>query len=96
MVNTTLKMINKLIKPSSGNITIEDKDISKIDSIKLRRKIGYVIQQTGLFPHMTIRENIELIPKVEKYDREEISKRTEELIELVGLDTSYLDRYPRT
>lgn len=59
---TTLKMINKLIKPTNGRITIEDKDISKLDPIKLRRNIGYVIQQTGLFPHMTIKENIELIP----------------------------------
>ncbi len=91
---TTLKMINKLITPSSGNITIEDNDISKIDSIKLRRKIGYVIQQTGLFPHMTIKENIELIPKIENIDKEEINKRTDELIEMVGLDITHLDRYP--
>ncbi|NLJ89333.1 MAG: betaine/proline/choline family ABC transporter ATP-binding protein, partial [Clostridiales bacterium] len=91
---TTLKMINKLIKPSSGKITIEGKDISKIDPVKLRRKIGYVIQQTGLFPHMTVKENIELIPRLEKMDSNEIDKRTEELIELVGLDSTYLNRYP--
>ncbi len=91
---TTLKMINRLIKPSEGTITIENKDTSEVDPIKLRRSIGYVIQQTGLFPHMTIRENIELIPKVEKYEEEKIKERTEELIELVGLDTSHLDRYP--
>ena len=91
---TTLKMINKLIAPSSGNISIGDKDISKLDSIKLRRRIGYVIQQTGLFPHMTIKENIELIPKAEKIDEDTISKRTEELIEMVGLDPDHLDRFP--
>lgn len=91
---TTLKMINKLIAPSSGHISIGDKDISKLDSIKLRRRIGYVIQQTGLFPHMTIKENIELIPKAEKIDEDTISKRTEELIEMVGLDPDHLDRFP--
>lgn len=91
---TTLKMINRLITPTSGRITIEDKDIAKTDPVKLRRNIGYVIQQTGLFPHMTIKENIELIPKVEGNSEDKINERTEELIELVGLDTSYLDRYP--
>ena len=63
---TTLKMINRLIKPTTGKIFINDKDISMEDVIKLRRNIGYVIQQTGLFPHMTIKENIEIIPKVQK------------------------------
>lgn len=91
---TTLKMINRLIKPSSGRITIDEKDISKIDPIKLRRNIGYVIQQTGLFPHMTIKENIELIPKVEKLKEEDICKRTEELMDLVELEEDFLDRYP--
>ena len=91
---TTLKMINRLVKPTSGRITIEDKDISKTDPIKLRRKIGYVIQQTGLFPHMTIKENIEIIPRVEGIDEETINELTEELIELVGLEIEYLDRYP--
>ena len=67
---TTLKMINRLIKPTSGAIFIDGKNIEQIDEIELRRKIGYVIQQTGLFPHMTIRENIELIPKVEKIEKE--------------------------
>ena len=63
---TTLKMINRLIEPTQGKITIKDEDISKMNPIKLRRKIGYVIQQTGLFPHMTVRENIELISKLER------------------------------
>lgn len=91
---TTLKMINRLIKPSSGKILINGQDISKVDLIKLRRKMGYVIQQTGLFPHMTIRENIELIPKLEKVSKEEITQKTLDLLEMVGLDDTYLDRYP--
>ena len=61
---TALKMINKLIKPSQGSILVNGKDISQENEIELRRNIGYVIQQTGLFPHMTVKENIELIPKL--------------------------------
>lgn len=92
---TTLKMINRLIKPTSGAIFIDGKNIEQIDEIELRRKIGYVIQQTGLFPHMTIRENIELIPKVEKIEKETIAKNTIRLMKMVGLDPdAYLDRYP--
>ncbi len=91
---TTLKMINKLIKPTSGNIYIKGEDISKKDPIELRRNIGYVIQQTGLFPHMTVRENVEIIPRVEKIEDEKIKKKTLELMDMVGLDREYLDRYP--
>lgn len=92
---TTLKMINRLIKPSSGKIFINDEDIEKKDVITLRRNMGYVIQQTGLFPHMTIRENIEIISKIEKRNPEKIEKKTYELMEMVGLDANeYLNRYP--
>ncbi|WP_066716903.1 ABC transporter ATP-binding protein [Clostridium sp. Marseille-P299] len=92
---TTLKMINRLIKPSSGTISIDGINIEQTDEIELRRKIGYVIQQTGLFPHMTIRENIELIPKVEKLEKEKIAQNTIRLMKMVGLDPdAYLDRYP--
>ncbi len=91
---TTLKMINRLIKPTSGKILIHGEDIAKMDIIKLRRKMGYVIQQTGLFPHMTIRENIELIPRLEKQDKEKVAKKTVELLEMIGMDDSYLNRYP--
>lgn len=92
---TTLKMINRLIKPSSGAIFIDDKNIEQVDEIELRRKIGYVIQQTGLFPHMTIRDNIELIPKVEKIEKEKIANNTIRLMNMIGLDPdTYLDRYP--
>jgi len=92
---TTLKMINRLIKPTSGKIHINGEDISMKNVIDLRRNIGYVIQQTGLFPHMTIRENIELIPKVQNKSAEDITQRTYDLMDMVGLDCNeFLDRYP--
>ena len=92
---TCLKMINRLVKISSGKIYIDGKDIMDQDPIELRRNMGYVIQQTGLFPHMTVRENIEVIPRLQKKDPEEIDKRTEKLMKMVGLDADqYLDRYP--
>ena len=93
---TTLKMINRLVKPTSGKIFINNQDISKVDVIKLRRNIGYVIQQTGLFPHMTIKENIEIIPNVQKKDQKEITQKTYELMEMVGLECeTFLNRYPK-
>ena len=93
---TTLKLINKLIKPTSGEIYIDDKPISKENTIELRRQIGYVIQNTGLFPHLTIKENIELIPRLKKEKTiEEIEKTTIELLEMVGLKyEDYIDKYP--
>ncbi|NRT61344.1 MULTISPECIES: ABC transporter ATP-binding protein [Clostridium] len=92
---TTLKMINRLINPTSGKIFINGEDIASKDVIKLRRNIGYVIQQTGLFPHLTIRENIQIIPKVEKLDKANVEKKTIELMEMVGLSSDeFLDRYP--
>ena len=93
---TTLKLLNKLIEPTSGEIYIDGKPISKEDPIKLRRNIGYVIQNIGLFPHLTIKENIELIPKL-KGDKseEEISETTERLVKMVGLDPDeFLSKYP--
>ena len=92
---TTLRMINKLITPTSGSIYLEDKDISKEDTIKLRRNMGYVIQQTGLLPHMTVGENIGLIPRLEKWSDSEILKRTIELLNMVGMKPDeFMDRYP--
>lgn len=92
---TLLKMINRLIKPSSGAIYIDGKNIKSIDEVILRRNIGYVIQQTGLFPHMTIRENIELIPKMQKIDNDKIFENTKKLMQMVGLKSEeFLDRYP--
>ena len=93
---TTLKLINKLIEPTSGEIYIDGKAISKEEPIKLRRNIGYVIQNIGLFPHLTIKENIELIPKLKgEKTEQEISDNTERLIKMVGLDPDeFLYKYP--
>ncbi len=92
---TMLKMINRLIEPSTGKVFIQGNDISSLDMIQLRRNIGYVIQQTGLFPHMTVRENIEVIPRLENLDKEKILTKTCELMDMVGLSSEeYLDRYP--
>ena len=92
---TTLKMINRLIRPTKGKIFIDGKDIEDMNKVEMRRSIGYVIQQAGLFPHMTVRENIELIQRLEKKDEEQISKNTEYLMDMVGLNgDEFLDRYP--
>lgn len=93
---TTLKLINKLIEPTQGDIFINGTPISKQNTIKLRRNIGYVIQSVGLFPHMTIRENIELIPKLKnEKTEEEIEQKNIELMKMVGLNPNeYLDKYP--
>lgn len=92
---TLLKMINRLIKPTSGKIYINGENIYDKAPITLRRNMGYVIQQNGLFPHMTIKDNIEIIPKLEKKKSEEIYKRTIELMNMVDLNPDeYLNRYP--
>ena len=92
---TLLKMINRLIQPSSGEIRIDGENIAKKDVLALRRNIGYVIQQTGLFPHMTIAENIEVIPRALKMPVEQIKERTAHLLDMVGLDAEhFLHRYP--
>ncbi|MGG3562437.1 ABC transporter ATP-binding protein [Neobacillus rhizosphaerae] len=93
---TLLKMINKLIQPTSGSIFVNGTDISTMNPIELRRNIGYVIQNTGLFPHMTIEENLELIPKLKGEKPEEIVKKTKDLLSLVGLEPKeYLHRFPK-
>jgi osmoprotectant transport system ATP-binding protein len=92
---TTMKMVNRLIEPSSGRIFLEGEDVTKVNSDKLRRRIGYVIQQIGLFPHMTIADNIATVPKMLGWDKERTSKRIDELLETVGIDKSYRDRYPK-
>lgn len=92
---TTMKMINRLIEPSGGQIYIDGKPISDQDPVELRRSIGYVIQQIGLLPHMTIAENIALIPKLKKWDKDKIDKRVDEMLNLVGLEPSiFRSRYP--
>lgn len=93
---TTMRMINRLIDPTEGRIIVNGEDVTKVDPVELRRHIGYVIQQVGLFPHMTIAQNIAAVPKLLGWDNPKIESRTEELLHLVGLDPSeMLKRYPR-
>ena len=93
---TTLKMINRLIEPTTGTISIGGEDSTKQSADELRRTIGYVIQGGSLFPHMSVAKNIALVPKLLGWDDDRIKKRTDELLDLVSLDPSrYRDRYPR-
>jgi osmoprotectant transport system ATP-binding protein len=92
---TTLKMINRLIEPTSGRIFLDDEDVTRADPVRLRRRIGYVIQQVGLFPHQTISTNVGTVPRLLGWKKDRISRRVDELLELVGLAPhEYRDRYP--
>lgn len=91
---TTLQLINRLLRPTSGRVLVNGEDVGTLDAVALRRKVGYVIQEIGLFPHMTIRQNIEIVPKLLGWSRERRSERTAELLRLVGMDEGYLVRYP--
>lgn len=91
---TCLKMINRLEKISSGKIYINGKSNDEYDPIALRRSMGYVIQQIGLFPHMSIKDNIEIIEKLSNVEETKIVSRTKELMKMISLDEEYLDRYP--
>jgi osmoprotectant transport system ATP-binding protein len=92
---TSLKMVNRLIEPTSGRILIDGRDISKEDPIQLRRRIGYVIQQTGLFPHLTVGANVAVVPRLLGWDAARQRERTDELLTLIGLEPDvYRDRYP--
>ena len=91
---TTMKMVNRLIEPTSGRITIDGRDIMSLPAVELRRNIGYVIQQVGLFPHLTIAENVGVVPRLLRWPAERIRARTNELLDLVGLEPAYRDRYP--
>jgi len=94
--STTLRLINRMIEPSGGRILLDGEDVTKVNSDKLRRRIGYVIQQIGLFPHQTISQNIATVPKMLGWDKEKTRARSEELLSMVGLDPDqYRDRYPR-
>jgi osmoprotectant transport system ATP-binding protein len=93
---TTMKMINRIIEPTSGRIFLDGEDVTKVDPNQLRRRIGYVIQQIGLFPHQTIAENIATVPKMLRWEKRRISERVDELLEMVGMDPgAYRDRYPK-
>jgi osmoprotectant transport system ATP-binding protein len=94
--STTLKMINRLIEPTSGRIFLEGRDVTSEDPVKLRRRIGYVIQQIGLFPHQKIVTNVATVPSLIGTPRAEAHQRARELLDLVGLDpATFADRYPR-
>jgi osmoprotectant transport system ATP-binding protein len=93
---TILKLINRLLLPDSGRVQVEGRATSQWDAIQLRRRIGYVLQEVGLFPHMTIARNVAVVPHLENWPEERIKKRVDELLALVGLDpVTYRDRYPR-
>lgn len=91
---TTLKMINRLIEPTSGSITVGGRDVTQMESHELRRGIGYVIQQIGLFPHRTIRDNIATVPSLLAWGKSTISERVDQLADMVDIDPDMLDRYP--
>jgi osmoprotectant transport system ATP-binding protein len=92
---TTMKMINRLIEPTSGRITIDGQDVMGLAAVELRRRIGYVIQQVGLFPHMTVADNVAVVPRLLRWPTARIRARVVELLELVGLDPAdYAARYP--
>jgi osmoprotectant transport system ATP-binding protein len=93
--STTLKMINRLIEPTTGRIELDGEDVTAMDPVKLRRRIGYVIQQIGLFPHQTIRANVSTVPKLLGWNHKRTHARVDELLDTMGLDPgSFADRYP--
>lgn len=92
---TTLKLINRLIEPTSGEVLVDGKSTLEWDPIKLRRHIGYVLQEGGLFPHFTVAENVALVPDLENWDEEKKESRTTEMLDLVGLDPQkFAERFP--
>jgi osmoprotectant transport system ATP-binding protein len=92
---TTMKMVNRLVEPTSGRVTIDGADVASLPAVDLRRRIGYVIQQVGLFPHLTVAENVAVVPRLLGWGEPRTTERVEELLELVGLDPgAYRSRYP--
>jgi osmoprotectant transport system ATP-binding protein len=92
---TTMRMVNRLIEPTSGRITIDGDDVLQLDPVQLRRRIGYVIQQIGLFPHQSIGDNVATVPKLLKWPKAKVTARVDELLALVGLEPArFRDRYP--
>jgi osmoprotectant transport system ATP-binding protein len=92
---TSLKLINRLLEPSEGEVRVNGKRTTEWDPIRLRRGIGYVIQDGGLFPHFTVARNIALVPQIEKWPAQRVQARVTELLALVGLSPDLLDRYPQ-
>ncbi|MBA2264661.1 MAG: ATP-binding cassette domain-containing protein, partial [Chloroflexi bacterium] len=92
---TSMKMVNRLIEPTSGRITINGDDVVSLPAVELRRRIGYVIQQVGLFPHLTVGQNVEVVPRLLRWKPKRMRERSDELLELIGLEPAgYRDRYP--
>ncbi len=92
---TTMKMVNRLIEPTSGRICVNGTDVMQLDAIALRREIGYAIQHIGLFPHMTVAQNIAVVPRLLRWSKEQIHQRVDELLRMVGLEPEdFRDRYP--
>lgn len=92
---TTLKLINRLLEPTAGAVRVAGRDVTMLDGVQLRRGIGYVIQEVGLFPHFTVAQNVGLVPRLERWTRARITARVRELLVLVGLDPdAFADRYP--
>jgi osmoprotectant transport system ATP-binding protein len=93
---TTMRIVNRIIEPTSGRIFIDGEDVTRRDADELRRHIGYVIQQVGLFPHMTIADNVATVPRLLRWDRAKVRRRVDEMLALVGLDPAqYRGRYPK-
>src|SRR5688500_16638328 len=93
--STTLKMVNRLIEPTTGRILLQGEDVTRTDPVRLRRRMGYVIQQTGLFPHQSVAANVATVPRLLGWDRRRPGARVLELLELVGLDPArFAKRYP--
>ncbi len=92
---TTLKLVNRLLEPTQGEVRVQNRATTSWDSIELRRRIGYVIQEVGLFPHFTVERNVALVPTLEGWEQEKVSRRVRELLALVGLDgDEFVHRYP--
>src|SRR5437588_563953 len=91
---TTLKLVNRLVSPSSGEIRVNGVANTQVNVIRLRRGIGYVIQDAGLFPHFTVERNIGLVPQIEGWAKDRIHSRTQELMQLLGLSPDIATRYP--
>jgi osmoprotectant transport system ATP-binding protein len=93
---TTMRIINRMIEPDSGTVMVGGRNIMSVDRVELRRSIGYVIQQIGLFPHWTIADNVATVPRLLKWDEARVARRVDELLALVGMDpATYRDRFPR-
>ncbi len=93
--STTLRLINRMIEPTAGKIIFDGEDVTRVNPDLLRRRIGYVIQQIGLFPHQTIAQNIGTVPRLLGWDKQKINARVEELLDVMGLPKNFRDRYPK-